>query len=90
LKVWDNLSDEEIKEITGLTKGNIKVLVSRARKKIKELYQKDETQVSRYTVNGTRYTVGGESVRYLYKPYAPSPCTVHRAPCPVYRVPFTF
>jgi len=42
LKIWDNLSDEEIEEITGLTRGNIKVLVSRARKKIKELYQKWE------------------------------------------------
>jgi len=39
LKVWDNLTDEEIEKITGLTRGNIKVIVSRARKKIKELYQ---------------------------------------------------
>jgi RNA polymerase sigma-70 factor (ECF subfamily) len=42
LKVWENLSDEEIEKVTGLTKGNIKVLVSRAKKKIKELYQKWE------------------------------------------------
>jgi len=47
LKIWDNLSDEEIEKITGLTKGNIKVLVSRARKKIKELYQKWEKYENR-------------------------------------------
>jgi RNA polymerase sigma-70 factor (ECF subfamily) len=39
LKIWDNLSDEAIEKITGLTSGNIKTLVSRTRKKIKELYQ---------------------------------------------------
>ena len=47
LKIWDNLSDEEIEEITGLTRGNIKVLVSRARKKIKELYQQWEKYENR-------------------------------------------
>ncbi|GHT55234.1 DNA-directed RNA polymerase sigma-70 factor [Bacteroidia bacterium] len=47
LKIWDNHSDEEIEKITGLTKGNIKVLVSRARKKIKELYQKWEKYENR-------------------------------------------
>ena len=46
LKIWDNLSDEEIEQRTGLKKGNIKVIVSRARKTIKEHYlkwEKDET-----------------------------------------------
>jgi RNA polymerase sigma-70 factor (ECF subfamily) len=47
LKIWDNLPDEEIEKITGLTKGNIKVLVSRARKKIKELYQNGENYENR-------------------------------------------
>jgi len=47
LKIWDNLSDEEIEEITGLTRGNIKVLVSRARKKIKELYKNWEKYENR-------------------------------------------
>ena len=47
LKIWDNLSDEEIEKITGLTKGNIKVVLSRARKKIKELYQKWEKYENR-------------------------------------------
>jgi RNA polymerase sigma-70 factor (ECF subfamily) len=42
LKVWDNLSDEEIEALTGLSRGNIKVIVSRARKTIKELYLKWE------------------------------------------------
>jgi RNA polymerase sigma-70 factor (ECF subfamily) len=46
LKIWDNLSDEEIEQRTGLKKGNIKVIVSRARKTIKKQYlkwEKDET-----------------------------------------------
>jgi RNA polymerase sigma-70 factor (ECF subfamily) len=47
LKIWDNLSDGEIEKITGLTRGNIKVLVSRARKKIKELYQNWEKYENR-------------------------------------------
>ena len=47
LKIWDNLSDEEIARQTGLKKGNIKVIVSRARKIIKERYlklEKDENK----------------------------------------------
>jgi RNA polymerase sigma-70 factor (ECF subfamily) len=47
LKVWDNLPDEEIEQQTGLKKGNIKVIVSRARKTIKELYQKWEQDENR-------------------------------------------
>lgn len=42
LRHWDNLSDEEIENVTGLTRGNIKVSISRARKTIKELFQKLE------------------------------------------------
>ena len=42
LKIWDNLSDVEIEQCTGLKKGNIKVIVSRARKTIKEHYLKWE------------------------------------------------
>lgn len=42
LKVWDNLSNEEIENVTGLTQGNIKVIISRARKTIKEVYKKWE------------------------------------------------
>ncbi|MDR1526315.1 MAG: RNA polymerase sigma factor [Dysgonamonadaceae bacterium] len=47
LKIWDNLSDEEIEQRTGLKKGNIKVIVSRAKKTIKERYlqcEKDENR----------------------------------------------
>ena len=47
LKIWDNLSDEEIARQTGLKKGNIKVIISRARKIIKERYlklEKDENK----------------------------------------------
>lgn len=47
LKIWDNLPDEEIEKQTGLKKGNIKVIVSRARKTIKELYQKWENNENR-------------------------------------------
>jgi RNA polymerase sigma-70 factor (ECF subfamily) len=42
LKHWDNLSNEEIEQVTGLKQGNVKVILSRARKTIKELYQKLE------------------------------------------------
>jgi RNA polymerase sigma-70 factor (ECF subfamily) len=42
LKIWDNLPDEEIEKQTGLKKGHIKVIVSRAKKTIKEQYQKWE------------------------------------------------
>jgi RNA polymerase sigma-70 factor (ECF subfamily) len=50
LKIWDNLSDEEIETLTGLSKGNIKVIVSRTKKTIKELYlkwEKNENKRSR-------------------------------------------
>ncbi|MDR1593253.1 MAG: RNA polymerase sigma factor [Prevotellaceae bacterium] len=42
LKIWDNMSNEEIEKITGLTQGNIKVIISRAKKTIKEIYKKWE------------------------------------------------
>jgi RNA polymerase sigma-70 factor (ECF subfamily) len=47
MKIWNNLSDEEIEKQTGLKKGNIKVIVSRARKTIKELYHKWEKDEER-------------------------------------------
>jgi RNA polymerase sigma-70 factor (ECF subfamily) len=47
LKIWENLSDEEIEKQTGLKKGHIKVIVSRARKTIKEWYQKWEKDEKR-------------------------------------------
>ncbi|MDR2621447.1 MAG: RNA polymerase sigma factor [Dysgonamonadaceae bacterium] len=47
LKIWDNLSDEEIEQRTGLKQGNIKVIVSRARKTIKERYLKWEKNENR-------------------------------------------
>ena len=47
LKIWDNLSDEEIEQRTGLKKKNIKVIVSRARKTIKERYLKWERNENR-------------------------------------------
>jgi RNA polymerase sigma-70 factor (ECF subfamily) len=42
MKIWEGLSDEEIEQQTGLKKGNIKVIVSRARKIVKEFYQQWE------------------------------------------------
>ena len=42
LKHWDGYSDEEIEQITGLKKGNIKMILSRARKTIKDEYLKLE------------------------------------------------
>ncbi|MDR0232918.1 MAG: RNA polymerase sigma factor [Dysgonamonadaceae bacterium] len=42
LKHWDGYSDEEIEQITGLQRGNIKVILSRARKMIKDEYLKLE------------------------------------------------
>ena len=42
MKIWNNLSDKEIEQQTGYTKGNIKVMMSRARRKIKEHYKKWE------------------------------------------------
>jgi RNA polymerase sigma-70 factor (ECF subfamily) len=47
MKIWENLPDEEIVALTGLKKENIKVIVSRARKTIKELYQKWEKYENR-------------------------------------------
>jgi RNA polymerase sigma-70 factor (ECF subfamily) len=47
LKIWDNLSDEEIEMQTGLKKGNIKMILSRSKKRIKELYQKWEKDEKR-------------------------------------------
>lgn len=41
-KHWDGYSDEEIEEMTGLSPGNIRVILSRARKTIKEQYSKIE------------------------------------------------
>ncbi len=42
LKHWDGYSDEEIEGMTGLSPGNIRVILSRARKTIKEQYSKIE------------------------------------------------
>jgi len=42
LKHWDGYSDEEIEQITGLQRGNIKMILSRARKMIKDEYLKLE------------------------------------------------
>lgn len=50
LKIWDNLSDEEIEQQTGLKKANIKVILSRARKTIKQLYQKWEQDENRGSI----------------------------------------
>jgi RNA polymerase sigma-70 factor (ECF subfamily) len=47
LKVWDNLSDEEIEKITGLTRGNIRMIISRAKKTIKKIYEKWEKDENR-------------------------------------------
>lgn len=40
LKHWDGCTDEEIEESTGLSAGNIRVILSRARKTIREQYLK--------------------------------------------------
>lgn len=40
LKLWDNFSDEEIANATGIKAGNIRVLLSRARKTLKEKFLK--------------------------------------------------
>lgn len=42
LKHWDGYSDQEIEQITGLTRGNIKVILSRVRKVIREQFLKLE------------------------------------------------
>lgn len=40
MKHWDEYSDEEIEQATGLSAGNIRVILSRARKTIREQYLK--------------------------------------------------
>jgi DNA-directed RNA polymerase specialized sigma24 family protein len=47
MKIWDNLPDEEIQKQTGLKVEHIKVIVSRARKKMVALYQKWEKNENR-------------------------------------------
>ncbi|MDR2026544.1 MAG: RNA polymerase sigma factor [Prevotellaceae bacterium] len=47
LKIWDNLSNAEIAKLTGLTQGNVKMIISRARKTIKKLYKKWEKDENR-------------------------------------------
>lgn len=42
LKHWDGYSDEEIEVMTGISSGNIRVILSRARKTIREQYSKIE------------------------------------------------
>lgn len=42
LKHWEGYSDYEIEEMTGLSRGNIRVVLSRARKTIREQYSKIE------------------------------------------------
>ena len=44
MKHWDGYSDEEIEQITGLSAGNIRVILSRARKMIREQFLKMEQQ----------------------------------------------
>lgn len=39
LRHWDDLSIEEIEKLTGLTAVNVRVLLSRGRKRLKELFQ---------------------------------------------------
>lgn len=38
MKHWDDYSDEEIEQATGISPGNIRVILSRARKTIREQY----------------------------------------------------
>ncbi|WP_029904270.1 RNA polymerase sigma factor [Prevotella sp. 10(H)] len=40
MKHWDGYSDEEIEQATGISPGNIRVILSRARKTIREQYIK--------------------------------------------------
>jgi RNA polymerase sigma-70 factor (ECF subfamily) len=47
MKIWDNLSNEEIEQKTGLTQGNIKMIISRARKTIKKIYKQWEKDENR-------------------------------------------
>lgn len=44
MKHWDGYSDEEIEQATGLSPGNIRVILSRARKTIREQFIKTEQQ----------------------------------------------
>lgn len=44
LKHWDEYTDDEIEEITGMSQINIRVTLSRARKTIREQYQKIKQQ----------------------------------------------
>lgn len=44
LKHWEGYSNEEIEEITGLTTANIKTILSRTRRKIKEQFMKSEAR----------------------------------------------
>lgn len=44
MKHWDGYSDEEIEQATGLSGGNIRVILSRARKTIREQFFKIEKQ----------------------------------------------
>jgi RNA polymerase sigma-70 factor (ECF subfamily) len=43
-KIRDNRSDEEIEKMSGLNRGNIKVIISRAKKVIRERYLKLENR----------------------------------------------
>ena len=40
MKHWDDYSDEEIEQATGISPGNIRVILSRARKTIREQFYK--------------------------------------------------
>jgi RNA polymerase sigma-70 factor (ECF subfamily) len=42
MKHWDGYSDEEIEQITGISPGNIRVILSRARKTIREQFIKTQ------------------------------------------------
>ncbi len=44
LKHWDDYTDDEIEEITGMSKVNIRVTLSRARKTIREQFSKIKQQ----------------------------------------------
>ncbi|MDR1652843.1 MAG: RNA polymerase sigma factor [Prevotellaceae bacterium] len=44
LKHWDNFSDAEIAQATGINAGNIRVLLSRARRTVKERFLKIENK----------------------------------------------
>ncbi len=44
MKHWDGYTDEEIEQITGISHGNIRVILSRARKIIREQFFKIEQQ----------------------------------------------